>query len=188
MHIVLLIIGIILLVGSFVLLNKSDRIVGPARGMWSGTTGDLMSGEPFRLKKETRPVIYGGGCLTLLIAIACFVAAWKTWPTASLPIPAVPSPLRIIDAPGLVVSIRDAQDPIKLGQTLAQVIEVRNEGIDMCTGIALRVTIPPEMEFASAEGPAGEIGKAEGRSEEDKTPDPDLIFTRKQRGHETSKA
>jgi hypothetical protein len=82
-------------------------------------------------------------------------------PTASLSITAAPFPLKIIGAPGLAVSSRDAQDPVRVGQTVAQVIEIRNEGTAVCTGIALRVKIPPVMELSSAEGPSGEIGKAE---------------------------
>ncbi len=84
MHIVLLVTGIVVLVVAFVLVGKSEQkqTVGPARGMWSGTLGDLMSGEPTRSKTTTKTngKIMGLGCLTFLISLACFYGAWRLWP------------------------------------------------------------------------------------------------------------
>lgn len=57
----------------------------------------------------------------------------------------------VLFVPAMHISALDTEDPVEIGDTTTYVIEVRNEGQKATTQVELRVQIPEESEFVSAE-------------------------------------
>lgn len=71
------------------------------------------------------------------------------------------STLAVRGIPAILLEVIDVEDPIEVGASETYVITVTNQGSSSDTNIVVTCTLPPEMEFVSADGPTA--GQASGR-------------------------
>lgn len=64
---------------------------------------------------------------------------------------------RVDGAASLVMSVKDAEDPIEVGGEMIYTINVRNEGSKSAAKVAIACELPPDVELVSADGPTAHI-------------------------------
>lgn len=69
--------------------------------------------------------------------------------------------MEIRGVPAILLEVVDVEDPIEVGQTITYRITVTNQGSADGTNIRLDCTLPPELDYVSAEGPVA--GQAAGK-------------------------
>jgi len=55
--------------------------------------------------------------------------------------------------PALLLEVVDVEDPIQIGQNMTYIITVTNQGSADDTNIVIKATLPPELDYVSAQGP-----------------------------------
>ncbi len=62
--------------------------------------------------------------------------------------------LEVRGIPDILLEVVDQLDPVEVGGTTTYVIEVTNQGSADGTNIAITCTLPPELQYVSANGPS----------------------------------
>lgn len=70
--------------------------------------------------------------------------------------------MNIEGVPAILLEVIDVHDPIEVGGTETYEIVVTNQGTAPDTGVVIQVTLPPEFDYVSADGPSQ--GSADGRT------------------------
>jgi uncharacterized repeat protein (TIGR01451 family) len=68
----------------------------------------------------------------------------------------------ILTLPALRLEVVDLDDPIKVGESVVYRITVKNQGTGADRNVGVTATLPPELQFVTAEGPTP--AKAEGQT------------------------
>jgi len=63
--------------------------------------------------------------------------------------------------PAILLEVVDVEDPIEVGENMTYVITVTNQGSADGTNIGIEVSLPPELDYVSAQGPTA--GSAQGK-------------------------